>query len=97
MNTELIRITRPIMLGEYLRYMWSRPVAGRFAVENADLRNGLANVAAAEDGHGPSESLRLTRLAGRGILAVLLLSLWWIGAWTAQAQTGQCPETNVVK
>src|SRR5262245_64649319 len=98
MNTDSLRITRPMMLREYLCYMWSHPVARRLAFERAHVDNVTgAQLCPAEAGPAAGRSKGVS--VRRAALILLLVIIWLVsfGAQTALAQGAQCPETNVVK
>src|SRR2546430_13098992 len=113
MKTGKTYIARSAMLTEYLRYMWSRPSRARITVENLTLPRPVpvpVMPGKLVGGHrilGPNptrdrnseRSIQLPRLAGGGILGLLLMAIGLVilGALPAPAQTSPCPETNVVK
>jgi hypothetical protein len=111
MNTGKAHIARSAMLTEYLRYIWSRPSGARSAMESFAFQQPLNVSGRKLPGQqsvlasNPARRTTLERasqpsgLSGRGILGLLMWAIWLVilGAPSAQAQTGPCPETNLVK
>ena len=108
MKTGRFHISRPAMISEYLRYIWSRPVAVRIATEAtpylrppgvpgalSELTKGR-RILAADPGF--KKSALLMHPAGRFFLSLAIaILLVIIGGRPAQAQANGCPETNVLK
>src|SRR5580765_6097381 len=102
-------IARSITSTEYLLYLWSRPAAlrivpGRSAPSCAPVATmrfqrlpGPQILLASSQNLPPGNPVPGVGLLGRALLSLLLV---WLGLFAAQplrAQTGQCPETNVLK
>ena len=100
MKTE--NIARSTIVTEYLRHLWSRPVAIRIMQGAAPSRRAMPspsrNSEEARNGMPPAPSLR-PGLIGRAILILLLLVIGGgtFGPRAAYAQANGCPETNVQK
>src|SRR4029450_5756067 len=103
-------LARPITSTESLRYLWSPPAALRIVPERSAPCAPVATKRYRRfPGHqilvawsrnlfpGPESSIPRGGMLGRALLTLLLMGLGLFAAESAHAQTGQCPETNVLK
>src|SRR6266576_2691641 len=112
MKTAAPYVARSGMVTEYLRYVWSRPVAVRIAVQNTatprpvpvpegfkTLPEQQSTVASSLARHTISKTPdSFGRVGTPGLLGLLLLPLSLIfGLSSALAQTQPVPDTNAVK